>query len=474
MAIPGEAFVGGDLERLKGGLLVQLAHAKNYWRPLHLRMDNWLNMYLMLDVIQQSKPIGVARRYVSNDPRTGPDAALAILTRNPIPWRIPLTNAEDENADQRREIGQIERTLQGFNYDLDELFSMRLQAPLWKQIFTQALLRGWVWGKFHITTEALKYRNSPLIAEIYDARTVYPNPDQWGLNHVFIEKSTNLGDLVASYPHIYGDRVNKANYDPNTPAAKIEFWSNDRDERKGVNAVLGQVGIPAQAGTTTSTAIGKSIGSDAEWIIPPFFHGYSYDELPVVGVPVNGLHVQHKPELLGPLETRLQERADLLAMQSASWQGPNTNVAEMGRSILSAVEEQVPQYNELIATIFQHFSIGTYGTWVFKTPTGELPEFHPGIESRIALTPQESLERIAPEPISPDAYRLVQLIQDERQKGVLSNILHSVQPFEGTGVLFQQMTNAALNAIEPFHSGGVQFGTRMGTSILGQLKKAGS
>ncbi|KKM03173.1 hypothetical protein LCGC14_1777120, partial [marine sediment metagenome] len=72
------------------------------------------------------------------------------------------------------------------------------------------------------------------------------------------------------------------------------------------------------------------------------------------------------------------------------------------------------------------------------------------------------------------AYRLVQLIQDERQKGVLSNILHSVQPFEGTGVLFQQMTNAALNAIEPFHSGGIQFGTRMGTSILGQLKKAGS
>ncbi|KKM94534.1 hypothetical protein LCGC14_1197300, partial [marine sediment metagenome] len=43
MAVPVEAFVGGDLERLKGGLLVQLAHAKNYWRPRDLRMDMWYN-----------------------------------------------------------------------------------------------------------------------------------------------------------------------------------------------------------------------------------------------------------------------------------------------------------------------------------------------------------------------------------------------------------------------------------------------
>ena len=334
MAVPTEALVpSNDLIRLKEGLLTQRTHAKNYWRPRDLRMDMWYNMYLMLDVIQQSKPLGVARRYVSNDPRTGPDAALAILTRNAIPWRIPLTNSEDENADQRREIGQIERTLQGFNYDLDELFSMRGQPPLWKQIFFQALIRGWIWGKFHVTTEALQYRNSPLIAEIYDSRLVLPNFDQWGLNHVYIDKPTNLGDLVGSYPHIYGDRVNKANYDPNTPVTKIEFWSNDRGERKGVSATLAQVGIPAQAGTITSTAIGKSIGQDAEWLIPPYFHGYSYDEMPIVGVPVNGAHMQHKPELLGPLETRLQERADLLAMQSASWQGPNTQVAEIGRFV---------------------------------------------------------------------------------------------------------------------------------------------
>ncbi len=476
MAIPLDAFVNPqkvDLERMKEGLLSQLVFAKNYWKPLHSRQDYWMNMYLLLDVVQQSKPLGVARRFVSNDPRTGFDAALAILTRNPIPWRIPLTTAEDENADQRRLIGQIERTLTGLNYDLDELFTMRGLPTLWKQIFFQALIRGWVWGKFHITTEALKYRRSPLVAEIYDARMVYPHFDQWGLNHIFIEKKTNLGDLVSTYPLQFGNRASQNNFDPHTPAVKIEFWSNDRDVRKGIHAVLAQVGTPAQAGTYTVTAVGRSVSEDAEWVIPPFFHGYTYDNLPVVGAPVNGINIQAKPALSSPLEQRLTERADLLAMEAWSWHGANSQVAESGRSILSSVEEQVPQYNELIATIFQHLSIGTYGTWVFKTPTGEMPEFHPGIESRIALNPGESVERIAPEPISPDAYRLVELLQQEREKGVLSNILQSVTPFSGTGVLFEQMTNSALNSIEPYHNGGVQFGTLMGSSIMGQLQVAG-
>jgi hypothetical protein len=147
-------------------------------------------------------------------------------------------------------------------------------------------------------------------------------------------------------------------------------------------------------------------------------------------------------------------------------------VAELGRSILSAVEEQVPQYNEIVATIFQHLSAETYGTWIFKTPTGEIPEFAPNSNSRIALTPQESVEHLTPQPMSADAYRLMELLQEERQKGILSNVLQAVTPNLSSGVLLQQITNAALSSLAPFQSGPEQFGVRMGTTILAQMQKA--
>ena len=457
--------------RLKQLILQRHRDGVSYWRPLHARMDYWANLYLMLDPVQMSKPIGIARRFVSNEPRTGPDAALAILTRNAIGWKIEMINSEDENSEERRKIGRIERTLGGLVDDMDELFSMRLQGPMWKQIGFQALIRGMIWGKFHITLEALKYRRSPLVAEIYDSRLVYPSVDEWGLNNVVIAKPTNLGSLVATYPEKYPNEAGGASFDTNTPAVKLEFWSNDRGNRKGIMGCLAQVGTSASQGTGFIVGAGFSEGA-TKWVIEPMFHGYDPESLPVVGVAANGAHLQLKPSITSILEERLTERADIMAMNALNWHGPNTQVAEMGRSILSAIEEQVPQYNELIATIFQHFSIGTYGTWVFKTPTGEMPDFEPGIESKIAMTPQESIERIEPSPMTGDAYRLLGILQDERQRGVLSNVLMASTPFEGTGVLFQQITNSALNSLEPYQSAMIQFGKRAGTSILAQMQKS--
>ncbi len=458
-----------EVEGLKGIIMGRKAELQQYWKPLHLRMDLHANMYLLLDVLQQSKPLGIARRFISNEPRTGVDAALSILTRNPVSWRIPFLDSEDENMEERRKIGRIERTLKGLGYDLDELFATRLQMPLWKQVGFQGLIRGMIWGKFHITTEALKYRHSPLIAEIYDSRMVYPHVDEWGLNHVIIEKDTTLGALVASYPEVYKDYLNRSNYNPATPATKLEFWSNDRGDRKGIHAALASVGSTV---SSTFPSAEQTMGKDARWLTAPFFHGYTYDELPVIGVPVNGAHIQHKPPLMSSLANTLQERADLLSLDSMAWHGANSQVAEIGRSILSAVEEQVPQYNELIATIFQHLSIGTYGTWIFKTTQGEMPPFEPGIEAKVVLRPEESVQRLEPSPISPDAYRLIDILQEERQKGVLSNILQAVTPNLASGVLLQQVTSAAMNSLEPYHSGMVQFGTLMGTTVLAQLKKA--
>jgi hypothetical protein len=474
MPIPVTSLVRGEgqLNEMKTALMSRLMQLKQFWLPLNLRQDYWLNMYRLLDVLQMAKPLGVARRFTSNEPRTGVDAAKAILTRNPTIWRIPLKGAEDENQEMRRRVGKIERTLEGLVYDIDELNAERLQQPFWKTVVDQALLRGMVWGKFHITTEALKYRHSPMVTEIFDSRLVYPHIDQWGLNHVIIEKPTNLGDLVATYPAAYGDLKSKPNFNPNQKAVKIEFWSNDRPGVKGVHMVLASIGVDIQASGYIGLAHTGTAVADTRWVIPPFYHGYTYDELPVVGVPVNGVHMTHSPSIIGPLADRLLDGPDLAAMASSAWRGPNSWVAEIGRSILSSVEEQVPQYNELIATIFQHLSINTYGTWIFKTPTGEMPNFEPGIESKVVLTPGESVERVNVEPLTQDAYRLMDILSEERQKGILSNVLQAVTPNLASGALLQQITNAALSSLEPFQQGLRTFGTRMGTSTLAQLQKA--
>ena len=471
MAIPKAALLDATAAgKLKSLVESRLSYGKRFWAPLHSRMDYWAAMYFLLDVVEQLKPLGY-RRFISNDPRTALDAAVSILTRNEAFWRIPLNEAAGENTDDRAGIGKIERTLQGIVYDIDELFAMRLLMPLWKQVAFQGLLRRHIWGKFHVTEEALVYRNAPLVTEIYDSRLVYPYPDAHGLSYILIEKPTTVGDLVSLYPDKFGKLADNKDFDPNQPALKLEYWSNDRGTQKGVTGTLG---LQMPQGTTWTPAMQPNLGA-SEWIIPPYEHGYPPQALPVVGVPVNGANVATKPVISNIVVSRAQERAQVMGLTEygASWQVSGSSwVAETGRSLLSTVEEQVPQYNELIATIFHHFSIGTYGTWLHKTPSGELLDFTPGIETHVAMRPEEDIRRAEIAPINADAYKLVQILDDERQKGVLSNILQSVVPFQGSGVLFQQIANAALNALEPYNDGMENFGTRMGTTILAQFQAA--
>lgn len=472
MPIPSEALLSNeDAEILRQTIGNRLQYGKDFWRPLNVRQDLWSLMYFMQDIVQQLKPVGY-RRFISNEPHTAVDLAQSILTRNDVYWKIALNEMSDENMEDRRKIGKVERTIQGIIYDIDEMMSERGEMRFWKKIASQVLLRGWVWCKVHVTTEALLYRESPIMAEVYDSRLVFPHFDAFGLNYVVIQRLTTIGDLVNMYPDKFENRETEKNYDPNRQVVKVEYWSNDRGARKGINAVLAIESPPEMTSTYdmfTSLNMGR-----AEYIIEPYYHGYSSRELPIVGVPANGIGIVSKPQLGDMLQMRLAERAELLGTPNAVswWQGNNAWVAETGRSILASVEEHVPQYNELIATIFQHLSIGTYGNWVFTTPTGELPAFDPGIESRIALTPEEKLQRIEIGPISTDAYKLVQILAEEKQNGTLANILRASTSTTSSGVLFQQQANAALNALEPYQDAMEEIGQRVGTSIMAQIQRA--
>jgi hypothetical protein len=464
-------------DALKKEIGFKLKMAKNYWRPLNTRQDYWSSMYLLLDPIQQMKPIGY-RRFVSNEPRTSVDSAVSILTRNDSFWKIDQMQDPLIGMDERRSIGRIEDVLKGLIEDADESFTRRGRMPFWKTAAYYALLRGWIWGKAHITNSALDFKDSPLITTLYDPRTTYPHFDDWGLSFIMIETETNLGNLVMNYPDTFEEMDDLAKLDANSPAVKIEYWSNTRYGRPGVTGVLaivqpnsGENTMSAQMGAFYENPLSANTDS-ARWIIHPYFHGYTPSQLPVVGVPVNGLPIETKPVMHPMLASRLEERADLLQVQTQNWMGPGTWQADSGRSILSAVEDQVPQYNELVATIFHHFSLSAFGQWVFQTPTGEIPEFEPGIEAKIALRPEERVQRLDMAPVNSDAFRLMQLLQEEQQKGVLSNVLQAATGFQGTGVLFQQVSNAALNSLEPFVDGMEKFGTAVGRTIISQMQVA--
>lgn len=471
---PDQLLTDEEQKELRQEISAFLTFGKQYWWPLHARMDYWMGMYLMLDVVQQMKPYGF-RRFISNDGRTAVDRAASILTRNESFWRIDLNQDEVEDPEGRRLIGKIERTLQGMIYDVDELLSMQFQMPLWKQVAYQALLRGWIWGKVHVTTAALKYRDSPLVGEIYDARLVVPHFDSFGLNKVAIEKYTTLGDLASIYPEEFEKEARSKTFNPAVPAIKVEFWSNTRGEREGVMGCLAIVTQPATGSSPLSTPMVTTdqIGANGKWIIKPRRHGYSQEALPVIGVPVNGLPVQFKPSYGRSVYDALEMRGRVYGFDMRLWHAPNSIAAESGRSLLSAVEEQMPQYNELIATILQHFSGSVYPSLIVKTSTGELPEFQTGLNSRIPMRPEESIEQLLPQPINQDAYRLLDILKQEQEKGTVSSILQAAAPIgDATGIAFQQVLNSALNALEPFHDGMENFGTRWGTSAIAQLQLA--
>lgn len=475
-------------DELRMEISQKLFDGRMYWKPLFDRMDYGLTLYKLLDPIQQAKPTGF-RRFVSNDPRTAIDAAVSLLTRNNPYWRgdMPTGMAQAE----RERVGKIEHALSGIVDAFDYLFRHRgdMGGRFWKQAAFFALMRGWIWGKFQVTTQATRWGlKTPLLGEFYDPRQVIPNYDGVGLESVIVLKDTTMAEMMMQY----GSKVRLAlNYRPggqgtidsHAAATKIEYWSNDRyleDEfgtpfiRRGEHGVLGYfMTSSVEAGQVTGVNDGYPDAAFSTWLIDPFEHGYSPDALPIIGVPVNGIPIQVMPQYSQGVITNMSARMTRLGGMTQSWHGPGGFVADSGRGLLTSVEEHIPQYNELLATIFQHFTIGTYGTWVFKTQTGELPPFEDGSNAKIPLHIGEDVQKFVPEPINQDAYKLMEILQDERQRGMLNNILQANGGLTAqSGIVLQQTINAALNSLEPFGSGLEDFGMMFQEHMLEQLRTA--
>lgn len=472
--IPEVAPYGPEPAGFKSVISQRLNWGRLFWKPLHDRMDYGMVMYLLLDPVQQMKPVGY-RRFISNDPRTAIDSAVNILTRNQPFWRIDM--AYDMAQRERESVGKIERGLAGIIDDLDMMFLERGDGGgnFWTQACFFALARGAIWGKFMVTRQAIAMgRKSPLLGEFWDPRFVYPNFDGIGLQSVTHEKHSSFNEIYTQYRAKVTESMNSRGIridqvDPNSPAIKVEYWSNSREGEPGIYGVMAYYSTNAHVGQDPSTD-----SSDSScWLVEPMYHGYAPDALPVIGVPVNGIPLKHKPAYGSQVLASMNARAMKLGMVLPSWHDPNGWVAEWGRSLLTSVEELVPQYNEMVATALQHFTIGTYGTWVFNTQSGELPEWEDGVNARVPLRIGETAQRFEPQPINADAYRILEILREEKQRGTLNGILQANGAVSAqSGIVLQQSINAALNNLNPFGVGLTNFGTLFGGHMLEQLRTA--
>lgn len=456
----------------------RLEWGRIYWKPFHDRLDYDMSMYLLLDLIQQSKPSNF-RRFISNDPRTAIDTGVSILTRNRPFWNIDMPYGMKQ--EERERVGRIERGIGGIVDDLDDMFTERGEPLFWKQAAFFALARGAVAGKFHVTKKAIQWgRPSSLIGEFWDIKSVFPYFDGIGLESVVVSKPTTLNELLMQYGSKIRGQIGHITpnlLDPNAPALKLEYWSNDRTDdstgetRPGVHAVLGYYMTQFVQGASFDAY--AAAPTSATWLVEPMYHQYKPPALPVVVVPVNGIPLKQKPDFGQNVLSQMNLRAQRFGLNVPTWHSPSGYVAEWGRGLLTSVEDHLPMYNELMATVLQHLSMSTYPTWVFNTQNGELPEFDDGINAKVPMRIGEGVQRFEPAPMNQDAFRLLQVIQDERQRGMLNSILlGNGAASANSGLVLQQWINAALNSLEPFGTGLETFGTQFGSHVLEQLRVA--
>jgi hypothetical protein len=470
---PTETFVSTDpyQNKLASQVAAQYVYRTQFWKPAHDRMDFHYAMYLLMDAIQQSKPPGYFR-YISNDPQTTANSAHAIMTRNDVFWDSDAI-FQDMKQDERKTAQEVEYAMAGMVDDIDLILLSRGEPTFWEQAAWYALLRGWIWAKVHATDEAQVNNNgAPIVPEFFDPRMSLPLFDNRGLHSFIATKPTTLAELLGEYPENerLTDVVGQGDeYDLNlsAPAYKMEWWDFRRLGMTGVLAVWPSDTYYSPLLIQSSSGVQAFNGV---WVQEPYEHEYTPDNAPIVGVPVNGLPKMSRPSVNIAAQSALSERASRLSMSVPSWYGDKGEIAERGRSIFASVEEQYPQYNEAVAMVMQNLGNEAYGTWVLQTRNGELPPFEIGTGAVNALRLEERAQRIGGSPANPDAYRILQLLNEEKQRGTLSHILQGSTPTGDNAFLFQQVRNTVLNGLVPFTKGMKNFGMKVGSSTLNQLR----
>jgi hypothetical protein len=436
-------------------LIKEIQKRERYFRPLHRRMDYWMNMYLLYDAWQDNKPLG-ERRFISNEPQSIVDTSHRVISRFPIQWWVAIDQYEKTSEDQERLYGDVERALYGFMEDIDEDLVERGDMVARKHAAYQGLYRGKVAVKTHITDQA--GRDSNLVYAAYDSRFMLETYDSMGLSSIIALTPMMSDELEAEYP----DKLKSVA--PDVQCTKIEVWDKEK--------------------TGVAYSIGPSRTAITGWCIDPVEHGFfgrngirdkgRLNKLPFVIRYVNGLPIKEKP--IGAQSLRSQEaypsqwRA-MIGTESFEWRTTRRAIAERGRSILSSIEKHVPQFNEAVSSLWQHFSLDMFGTYFVNTRGGLVPEEMQkalGSGGAVGLERGDSVQRFAPTPVNQSGLQFLSILSEEKQKGTIAAVLQALGEFR-SGFLQARMEQVALNALEPFIHGQNLWASGVGQLIIDQV-----
>lgn len=443
-ALPPEAdTVKLDIDAFKR----ELTFRKSFWRPRDLRMDHWFLMYKLIDAFQAAKP-PTRRRFVSNEPQTVIDKGTAILSRHPVQWRIALETAQ--NDAEMKVMEAIEQLLIGSMNQIDRDLIKRGRSHSRRIAAQHALLRGWIAWRFALKQDT----KHPYDYEPYDSRHVYPQFDHLGLHSVIVQSTILAGEIRDRYPKTMPVLGITETSDPMQVYSRFEYI--DREH----------IGVAAAA-NSGDALVTDQLGP-AEWLEKPLEHGR--DDIPFAMVPVNGVEVRYTPSL--PAVQPITRPSDELLLNSrrAYERLPNAWVADWGRSIMASIEEQVPQFNEMIATIWQITSNNAFGTWVANTRSGRAIPIKTGENAVNWMDLNERLTRLGGDGAPPDLSMITQLLGSQIQRGTFSYVLYGDAPFQGSGYLFAQIEQAALNSLEPFRAGVKNWAELLSTAVIEEFR----
>jgi len=443
----------------------QIVYRKRDMKPRDDRMDVWHMMYLLVDEHQLAKPKGTVR-FTSNEPRTLLDLAVSIMSRNPFKPRIPMTYVDDEG--KRDDVGLLEFGVKGCFRDLDRQMNKRGLSSARKVAAWQLLLRGWAASRFIVRKE-----KNPLDYEPWDMRFVYPAFDRRGLQSVIYESLTTWGDILETFPEIEEDlqvkkilKESKYQEDLGMWVTQYEYWDRYQE------------GVAITHPKKRASGDPRNYGRPADWLVwadQPSEHGILDEQddpaCPVVIVPSHGLPFFNTPKRI---ESNIIGRGpeDLITKrpQLPIWKRQGGWVADQGRSILAAVEDAVPQFNEIVSIIWQIMDNDAFGTWVQTTRTGELRDVVLGGNAINPMKMGENLQRVAGMAASPDTYRLLEFIGMQISQGTVDQrLLRGLEQFTGSGFLRSQMENAALNSLGPWIEAYEFWGSEIAQSLMNQL-----
>ncbi|KKK95689.1 hypothetical protein LCGC14_2670290, partial [marine sediment metagenome] len=326
----------------------QITDRRIFWHPARVRMDLWHLMTILVDIVQLTKPAGT-KRFIGAEPHATIMLARSILARNQLQPHIPLFNIDDE--EERGDSQDIERLIIGGFNDIDRVLWGRGMQNSRSIAALHLLIRGWAVSHLLLREDHKAHgMSTPIDYEAWDMRYFLPVFDRRGfIQSCAYESFVTWAEVLSDFPDLENER---GKWKQNMSEVVSRFdWYDELDHAVAIQR------SPTPVSSNLLLPSRRTLSNlDLTWAKEPTEHGL--DAIPVVCIAANGLPFNDMPSsslARPPISNEAGGNVALLGNRVGMpvWRGRGGHVADWGRSILAAVEDLVPQYNETVALLSQ-------------------------------------------------------------------------------------------------------------------------